>query len=126
MPRDDGEDATPRSAVELGSPNGALLGSLALSSLGGLLLCAGFNFFLAPAFLIPAAALVRGRAVSKVASGVRGVARLALALALIGLLVYAVLMGSLFVESWGVGLQVLGGSLLFLLAPALIWGLWRN
>jgi hypothetical protein len=126
MPRDDDEDPTPTPALELGPPNGALLGSIALSSLGGLLLCAGFNFFLAPAFLIPAAALVRGFTVSNVASGVRGVARLALALALTGLLVYVVRMGSLFVESWGVGLQVLGSSLLFLLAPALIWGLWRN
>jgi hypothetical protein len=109
-----------------GSQSVALLSSFALSSLGGLLLLAGFNFFLSSTFLIPAAVLVYRFSVGSAASNARGIARFALALAVTGLVIYAVLLGSLVAQSWIMGLKLFGGSLLCLLAPLLMWGLWKN
>lgn len=103
-----------------------LLGSFLLSLLGALLLLLGLNFVLSPAFLVPAAVLVRPASTKSLAPGMRAVARLALGLALTGLIGYGAMIVTASIHSPENGLKALGVSTLSLLAPLLIWGLWAK
>lgn len=60
------------------APTNRLLGSLVLSLLGALLLLLGLNFVLSPAFLVPAAVLLRPASTKNLAPEMRRVACLIL------------------------------------------------